>query len=120
MTYKLEPFIKKADVLKVLEKVLLSSELEKSSIYWFPELVPKNTIINTGLQLVTAPFNCVLVFIDISPHYNWAHPCIYLLVGKMEKQIVKIESSFPPKGFYDDNSSILLMKDGKIIESDTK
>ena len=44
------------------------------------------------------PFDGFLLFVDLSPLLNWAHPCKYLLVGQEGQDVEVVRASFPPRG----------------------
>jgi hypothetical protein len=107
-------------VVQRLKKALTASQLKRSSVYWFPEPIPEGTPISMGLASTRAPFDCILVFVDLAPHLNWAHPCLYLMIGRQNDQLEKIESSLPPSRYDDGKVCSLLMKTGEIMNSDQK
>lgn len=88
--------ISTGEMADLVRRILPKVQLEGSAIYWYKRVVPKGDPLRVGRQTFTMPFDGCLVFVDLAPGANWAHPCVYLLVGIDTLATQIIHSSFPP------------------------
>jgi hypothetical protein len=101
--------INKSTVLEIVHKTLSPEQIEQSLIYWDRQLLKEGAQLKIGPQTVTMPFDGMLVFVDLAPRFNWAHPCLYLLVDVKDLHTHVIQASFSPylRGFPETVSIVL-------------
>lgn len=105
--------IDKNTVLRIIYKNLSPKQIEASIIYWDKKIIKKDDEIKAGPKTISMPFDGVMIFVDLAPRLNWAHPCLYLLVNIENLQTDIIEASFP---FYSDEfpeTVIVVLRYGK-------
>ena len=88
--------IGKSTVLEIIYKTLSPEQIETSLIYWDKQIVEKGKQIRIGPRTIAMPFDGIIIFVDLAPRFNWAHPCLYLLVNVENLHTDVIEASFPP------------------------
>jgi hypothetical protein len=85
-----------AKVLEVINKNLSPQQIERSLIYWNARVLEEGEQVKAGPQTFPMPFEGIIVFVDLAPRANWAHPCLYILVDSKTLKTEIVESSFPP------------------------
>ncbi len=100
-------------VLALVLRELEGPMVQDSLIYWDQRLLRQGETVRMGpVQEVAMPFEGTLVFVDLAPRSNWAHPCLYLLVSAQDDDIQRADGRFPP--FVEPpGSTILLLRYGK-------
>ncbi len=88
--------VSRSEMVDVVRRVLPMVQFERSAIYWYKRVIPKGEPLRAGPQTFTMPFDGYLVFVDLAPGANWAHPCNFVLVGIDALSTQVIDSSFPP------------------------
>ena len=83
-------------ILEIVRQKLTKDQLQRSSIYWDSRILAKDEELSIGLRSIAMPFAGTVVFVDLAPGYNWAHPCLYLLVDLNATETQTVEASFPP------------------------
>jgi hypothetical protein len=86
----------KGEMADLVRRVLPKAQLEGSAIYWYKRAIPKGESLRTGRRTLTMPFDGYVVFVDLAPGANWAHPCVYILVGIDSLTTQVVDSFFPP------------------------
>lgn len=105
--------ISKNKILESVRKRLTPDQLEHSLIYWHKRVFQKDEHIKIGPQTFAMPFEGTIVFVDLAPRANWAHPCLYICVNIKTFNTKAIEASFPPKVDQSDDSYIIILRFGK-------
>ncbi len=100
--------ISKEKILELVHNNLSQEQIEGSFIYWNERPFTKDQEIRMGPQRIGAPFDGLIVFVDLSPGFNWAHPCLYLLVNINDFSVETRQASFPPSRQYSETFSLLL------------
>jgi len=96
-------------ILKVVIEHLSSEEIAKSTICWDTRIRMKGEDLVIGPQKIPMPFDGYMIFVDLAPQANWAHPCLYLLLSRGIQEITRIKASFPPYwGEYPESYKVLL------------
>lgn len=98
-------------ILDVVGQCIGKGDIKNSYIYWYDKVIRQGTAIKTGLQSVEMPFDGTMVFVDLAPGSNWAHPCMYLFISP-ENKIKTFRSFFPPSIDDTDKHYLLIMKRG--------
>jgi hypothetical protein len=91
---------------------LSEEETHGSAVYLLPRILKlgDSITIDRGSRAITEPG--VMVFVDLKPAANWAHPCRYLLFDASSGVIrERIEGQFPP-----DREGLRLIYRGKQVE----
>lgn len=88
--------ISNGEMADLVRRILPKERLAGSAIYWYKRLIPQGAPVRAGRETYTMPFDGTLVFIDLAPNANWAHPCVYILVNVATLATQVIDSSFPP------------------------
>jgi hypothetical protein len=106
--------ISKGQILEIVEGTLTPEQIERSFIYWNSRISKKREEIRAGPQIITMPFEGTIVFVDLAPRANWAHPCLYILVDNKTLKTKVIESSFPPIMDRPSENYIVLLRFGNM------
>jgi hypothetical protein len=106
--------ISKTEILKVVRRALNPEKVEQSLIYWYKTVIQKDQPIKVGTLSIAMPFDGTIVFVDLAPRANWAHPCLYLLVDTKTLETKILEASLPPDIDQFDESYIILLRYGEI------
>ena len=88
--------IPKSKILELVRNTLSPEQIAQSFVYWDKKVFREGEQIRSGLQTFTMPFDGTMIFVDLAPRFNWAHPCLYLLVNVNDLSTEIIEASFPP------------------------
>jgi hypothetical protein len=83
-------------LLELVRRNLSPAQIERSRVYWTRSALPAGEVFKAGPQTFAMPFEGTIVFVDLSPGANWAHPCLYLLVDIRTLAVQSVEASFPP------------------------
>lgn len=86
----------KEKVRDIVRNVLGPDQIRKSIVYWESLPLGEGREVNMGLQKFAMPFRGTVAFVDLAPMFNWAHPCLYILVNEDTLNTKVIEGSFPP------------------------
>ncbi len=86
----------KNTVLKIVRDILTPEQLKGSLIFWDKRVHEEGEEIGIGLQTIVMQFPGTMVFVDLAPAYNWAHPCLYIFIDSIGEKTHIIEASFPP------------------------
>ena len=102
----------KTDITKIITEEI-EEDLQTINLYLYRDEILSEEKINIGLEKeVIAKDKTGMVFADLAPEYNWAHPCKYFLYSiDTNKVIDKFDAEFPPTDFY---SKYDLLEDKKI------
>jgi hypothetical protein len=88
--------VSRSDLVSVVGGVLSRQQIERSLVFWNKRIVREGEEIRAGLQVFSMPFDGAVVFVDLAPQANWAHPCVFILVSCKTLEAKTVESSFPP------------------------
>ena len=88
--------ISKSQILDVIHQSLSTEQIETSFIFWDCEVRNKGEQIQIGPQTYQFDYDSILIFVDLAPFFNWAHPCLYLFFDIDTQCVEKIDASFPP------------------------
>jgi hypothetical protein len=105
--------ISKSTLLQIVDQALTREQIEGSLIYWDRRPVHTGELIRAGPRSIAMPFDGTVVFVDLAPQANWAHPCLYLLVKADDLTSQVVEASFPPSWPASPETLIVLLKYGK-------
>lgn len=105
--------IRKSTVLEIIYRNLSTKQIETSLIYWDRQIIKKGEKIRIGPQAITMPFDGIMIFVDLEPRFNWAHPCLYLLVNVENLHTDVIEASFPPYSGEFPETVVVVLRYGK-------
>ena len=100
------------DMLELLRRVLTPEQIERSIIYWDRTTLAAGARITAGMATIAMPFAGTMVFVDLAPRANWAHPCLYVLVDYETLATQVVPGSFPPREIASLPESVFL-RDGK-------
>ena len=100
----------KNTVLKIIRGILTPAQLKGSFIFWEKRVHEEGEEVRTGLQTITMPFKGTMVFVDLAPRSNWAHPCIYIFINCVTHDSQIIKASFPPAIDEADEKYIIILR----------
>ena len=100
---------KKGEVIELVRKSVQADQLKRSVVYWDSRVIKSGTTVDLGGQQHNILYDCTLAFVDLAPNFNWAHPCLHLLIREDKSEAEQVKDSFPPRrrGFPDDFKVIL-------------
>lgn len=105
--------IGKNTVLEIIYRTLSPGQIETSLVYWDKQIIEKGKKIRIGPQEISMPFDGMMIFVDLNPRFNWAHPCLYLLVNVENLHTDVIEASFPPYSGELPETFVIVLRYGK-------
>lgn len=105
--------LSKEQLLKLVRAEIDPVDIERSCIYWDQSILRQGQPVRMGPQKVPMPFDGTVVFIDLAPQANWAHPCCYLLVAEDGTRTELVEASFPPYSGAFPASYTIILRYGK-------
>lgn len=83
-------------ILRISRRLLSQKQIDSSLVFWNTRILKKGEVTMVGPQNVVMPFEGTIVFVDLAPRVNWAHPTLFMLVDAKNLETKTIESSFPP------------------------
>jgi hypothetical protein len=102
----------KRRILDVAKGALSPQRLEGSLIYWNARTLKAGEVVISSPRALTMPFEGTVVFVDLAPRFNWAHPCLYVFISETLQTRV-VDSSFPPAMDRPGDKWIVLLRFGK-------
>ena len=87
--------MRKTDILEIVRTHLTQQQIKESFIFWNKRTLNQGEKLKIGPQEFVVPFKGTMVFVDLAPRANWAHPSKFLLIAE-DLQTTFIDSSFPP------------------------
>jgi hypothetical protein len=105
--------VSRSNLVSVVDSVLSRQQIDDSLIFWNKRIVLEGEEIRAGLQVFQMPFDGFVVFVDLAPHANWAHPTVFILVSSKTLEAKTVESSFPPLMDKKGESWAVLLRFGK-------
>jgi hypothetical protein len=105
----------KNTVLKIVRDILTPAQLKGSLIFWDKRIHEEGEELGIGLQTIVMPFRGTMVFVDLAPTYNWAHPCLYIFIDSIGEKTHIIEASFPPFFGPPDENYVILLRSNTMI-----
>jgi hypothetical protein len=104
----------KNTVFKITRDILTPAQLKGSFIFWDKRIHEEGEKIGIELQPVSMPFRGTMVFVDLAPAYNWAHPCLYIFIDCLAEKTHLMKASFPPFIGPPDENYVILLRFGDI------
>ncbi|MFW9866512.1 MAG: C13 family peptidase [Candidatus Thorarchaeota archaeon] len=91
----------KEDIIKIISEEG-ELDLQTVNLYLYTDEISLDQKITIGFEKeVIAREKTGMVFVDLKPEYNWAHPCKYYLYSLNSNTVIdKIDAEFPPPDFY--------------------
>lgn len=77
---------------------LTPDQIREAVIYRDLKTISAGERVVVGSQAHIMPFDGILLFADLAPQFNWAHPCLFILVQDGGPATKLIKASFPPRG----------------------
>ncbi len=105
--------LSKSQILEIINNSVRSEDIKRSFIYWYKKTLRQGEIVRIGPQTFAMPFEGTIVFVDLAPRSNWAHPCFYVLVDNKTLDTKLIEASLPPNIDQSDESYIIILRFGQ-------
>ena len=102
------------EILELVRRLLTPEQIERSIIYWHKIVRSDGTPIKAGPQIFLMPYKGTVVFVDLAPTYNWAHPCLYIFIDSTAKKTQLMKASFPPFFGTPDENYVILLRFGEI------
>lgn len=101
-------------VFALVMKNLPQEQTRRSLIFWDRRILKKGQPAGPTVPSVVAPFDCTVVFADLAPDANWAHPARYLFINPDTGRCVIEAAAFPP--YLDDppQTYVLLARYGEL------
>ncbi len=102
-----------AQILVIINSLIRQEDIRRSLIYWYKKTLGEGEEIRIGPQTMAMPFEGTIVFVDLAPGANWAHPCLYLLIDSQSLEARVVEASFPPGIDQSDENYIPILRYGE-------
>lgn len=103
------------DLIKLVRTRLTPAQIKEAMVYRDLQPIKAGEKMNVGDVASIVPFDGLLVFVDLAPRYNWAHPCILILVSNEGTEIELIHASFPPRGRGFPKRFQVIMRFGQVV-----
>jgi hypothetical protein len=87
-----------AELCLLLRSRLSADEIARADVLRDRQPLRRGDELFVDRQRISAPFDGILVVIDLAPGYNWAHPCRIVLVREDGAEVQEYPASFPPGG----------------------
>jgi hypothetical protein len=101
--------IEKEKIRQTILNCLTGDQIEQSIIYLDLRLFAEGETIKAGRESIEIKRPSYMAFIDLQPHLNWGHSCIYILIDSETFETELIHSQFPPyHGDYPESYRVLL------------
>jgi hypothetical protein len=104
--------ISKSQILDIIHQNLSAEHIEGSFIYWDSKIRIREEQIQIGPQTYQFEFDSILIFVDLAPFFNWAHPCLYLFLNIDNLEVETVDASFPPYSNHIPETYSILLKYG--------
>ena len=99
----------KEKILQIVLNTLTREEIEQSIIYLDSEPLKAGDTINSGKMNIGVKKPGYMAFVDLQPHLNWGHSCIYILIDSESFETEVFNAQFPPyQGDYPQSYIVLL------------
>lgn len=108
----------RTQILEIINSAISHEDIKRSFIYWYMKTLGQGEEIRIGPQTLAMPFEGTIVFVDLAPGANWAHPCLYLLADSRSLERRVVEASFPPGIDQSDENYILILSHGEKPENE--
>lgn len=106
--------LEKNTILKIVRDVLTPAQLKGSLIFWEKRVHEEGEGVRTGIETIPMPFTGTMVFVDLAPRSNWAHPCLYIFINCVTHDTRITRASFPPVLDTADEKYIIILRYGKM------
>lgn len=100
------------DMVNIISSSLSPEQIQCSFIYWHKKIIRQGEDVRLGVHTIAMPYEGTMVFVDLAPRSNWAHPCLYLLVDAMTEEVTVIEASLPPAIDHSDLDYVIILRLG--------
>lgn len=108
----------KRSIVETARAALGAGRVAHSVVYWNAQTLKEGEEVLSGLQTLRMPFEGTVVFVDLAPTANWAHPCLYLFIHSGAQEVSAVESSFPPAMDRPGGKWTVILRDGKPPDED--
>jgi hypothetical protein len=85
-------------VIDLVHELVSMEDVGRSVIYWDTRVVRAGVMVDLGGQRQKMPYDGTLAIIDLAPSFNWAHPCLLLMIRDDGGEVRTVRASFPPRG----------------------
>jgi hypothetical protein len=103
-----------SQILGIIDTCIRPEDMKRSFIYWYKKTLRQGEDVKIGPQTIAMPFEGTIVFVDLAPGANWAHPCFYVFVDNETLGTKVIDASFPPGIDQSDENYIIVLRFGRI------
>lgn len=103
----------RTQILAIINNTIRTEDIKRSLVYWYRKSLGQGEEIGIGPQTMAMPFEGTIVFVDLAPGANWAHPCLYLLIDSKSLEARVVEASFPPGIDQSDENYIPILRYGE-------
>jgi hypothetical protein len=86
----------KERVLAAVSGHLTPEQIGQSIIYLNYEPFQAGDTVRAGRLEIAVKKNSYLAFVDLQPHLNWGHSCLYILIDVDTYQTETFDAQFPP------------------------
>lgn len=102
-----------SSIIVQIKGTVPENSLNQANVYWNSHVFSKGETVRFGHGDYTMPYDGTIAFVDLAPTYNWAHPCLYLVIDADLERIITIESSLPPNFDSFPGDFTIIMRNGK-------
>jgi hypothetical protein len=102
-----------SQILEIIKRSIRPEDIRRSFVYWYKKILKKGEEIKIGPHSFDMPFEGTIIFIDLAPRKNWAHPCLYMLVENNTLNTKIFKASFPPNIDQSQEDFVIVLRFGK-------
>lgn len=101
-----------SQIIETINNCLGPEEISSSIIYWYKKILRQGEDVKIGRQVTIMPFEGTMIFVDLTPHANWGHPCFYIFIDVHAVNTRIIGGSLPPDIDRSDESYVMIQRFG--------
>jgi len=109
--------IDQAEVVEIVRRSLDEDMLESAIVLWDRSPRVEGESVRIARATHAMPFDGTIVFADLAPRANWAHPCVYLLIADDGIDARMLRASFPPFRGEPPASYVEILRNGEVLNS---
>ena len=107
------------NVIAFIRNHIPTEQLEQAEVHWDPRVIQAGTTVDLGGPEREMSYDSTLALVDLAPNYNWAHPCLMVLIREGGNEGEVVEASFPPRSRGYPKTFQLILKNGKEVPEET-
>lgn len=100
-------------LIALVRRYLSPEEIARSLVFWDRRGLRAGEPVGPAVPALVAPFDCTVVFVDLAPGANWAHPARYLFIEVDTERCTVAPAAFPPYLADPPDTYVLILRHGE-------